>query len=53
MTTGRLAVVTAIGVMGLMVIGSYVAVADYSLACSGWPLCNGDVVPTCSRPPCR
>ena len=44
-TTGRLAVIAAIGVMGLMVIGAYVAVADYSLACAGWPLCNGDVVP--------
>jgi heme A synthase len=44
-TTGRLAAIAAIGVMGLMVIGAYVAVADYSLACSGWPLCNGDVVP--------
>jgi heme A synthase len=31
--------------MGLMVVGAYVAVADYSLACSGWPLCNGEVVP--------
>lgn len=44
-TTGRLAIASAVGVMGLMVIGAYVAVADYSLACSGWPLCNGDVVP--------
>lgn len=44
-TTGRLAVISAIGVMGLMVVGAYVAVADYSLACAGWPLCNGEVVP--------
>ena len=42
---GRLAVLSAVGVMSLMVIGAYVAVADYSLACSGWPLCNGEVVP--------
>ncbi len=42
---GRLAVVSSAGVLLLMVIGAYVAVADYSLACSGWPLCNGDVVP--------
>jgi heme A synthase len=41
----RLAVLSAAGVMALMVIGAYVAVADYSLACSGWPLCNGDLVP--------
>jgi heme A synthase len=44
-TTGRLAILGAAGVMGLMVIGAYVAVADYSLACAGWPLCNGDAVP--------
>ena len=43
--TGRLAVLSSAGVLALMVIGAYVAVADYSLACSGWPLCNGDVVP--------
>jgi heme A synthase len=42
---GRLGVLSAVGVMSLMVIGAYVAVADYSLACSGWPLCNGEVVP--------
>jgi len=42
---GRIAVLSAVGVMSLMVIGAYVAVADYSLACSGWPLCNGEVVP--------
>jgi cytochrome c oxidase assembly protein subunit 15 len=29
----------------LMLIGSYVAGADYGLACSGWPLCNGEIVP--------
>ena len=44
-TAGRLGMLSAAGVMALMVIGAYVAVADYSLACSGWPLCNGEVVP--------
>jgi len=29
----------------LMLVGAYVAGADYGLACSGWPLCNGEVVP--------
>jgi heme A synthase len=43
---GTLALVSSAGVLLLMVIGAYVAVADYSLACSGWPLCNGDVVPS-------
>jgi heme A synthase len=45
-STGWLAIAAAAGVLALMVIGAYVAVADYSLACSGWPLCNGDVVPS-------
>jgi heme a synthase len=40
-----LGALSAVGVISLMVIGAYVAVADYSLACSGWPLCNGQVVP--------
>ena len=30
----------------LMLVGSYVAGAGYGLACSGWPLCNGQVVPS-------
>ncbi len=29
----------------LMLVGSYVAGAGYGLACSGWPLCNGQVLP--------
>ena len=32
----------------VMLIGAYVAGAGYSLACSGWPLCNGSVVPAMS-----
>jgi heme A synthase len=38
--------VLAGGVYALMIIGSYVAGAGYSLSCSGWPLCNGQLVPT-------
>ncbi len=45
---GMLAVLGSVGVLALMVIGAYVAVAGYSLACSGWPLCNGNVVPNMS-----
>ncbi|HEX5370019.1 MAG TPA: COX15/CtaA family protein, partial [Dehalococcoidia bacterium] len=32
----------------LMLVGSYVAGAGYGLACSGWPLCNGQVIPSAS-----
>jgi heme A synthase len=28
-----------------MLIGAYLAGSDYGLACNGWPLCNGEVVP--------
>jgi heme A synthase len=30
----------------LLLIGSYISGADHGLACSGWPLCNGQIVPT-------
>jgi heme A synthase len=29
----------------LMLVGAFIAGNDYALACSGWPLCNGDVIP--------
>ena len=29
-----------------MLIGSYVSGAGYGLACNGWPLCNGEVIPS-------
>jgi cytochrome c oxidase assembly protein subunit 15 len=45
-TTGRIALLASAGTIVLMLIGAYMAVADYSLACSGWPLCNGEVVPS-------
>jgi heme A synthase len=43
---GRLAL-TASGVtLATMLLGSYVSGAGYGLACSGWPLCNGEVAPS-------
>ncbi len=30
----------------LMLIGAYIAGAGYGLACSGWPECNGQLIPT-------
>ena len=45
-STGRIALFASAGTLVLMLIGAYVAVADYALACSGWPLCNGDVIPS-------
>jgi heme A synthase len=44
--TGRIALLASAGTLVLMLIGAYVAVAGYALACSGWPLCNGEVIPT-------
>jgi heme A synthase len=44
--TRRLALLASAATLVLMLIGAYVAVADYALACSGWPLCNGEVVPS-------
>ena len=43
--TGRIALIASLGTISIMLLGAYVAVADYALACSGWPLCNGDVFP--------
>ncbi len=31
--------------LALMLVGAYVAGAGYGLACSGWPACNGDLIP--------
>jgi heme A synthase len=42
----NLAIVTSGCVLALMLLGSYVAGAHYGLACSGWPLCNGEVIPS-------
>jgi heme A synthase len=42
---GRWAVLTAAGAFITLVLGSYISGTDAALACSGWPLCNGSVVP--------
>ena len=44
--TGLLAAFALAWTLVLMLVGSYVSGAGYSLACSGWPLCNGEVVPS-------
>jgi heme A synthase len=42
---GRIAIAASAVTLVLMIVGSYVAGAGYGLACNGWPLCNGEVVP--------
>jgi heme A synthase len=42
----RAAITAAAGVFLLALIGSYVSGAGYGLACSGWPLCNQEVLPS-------
>lgn len=42
----RVALLAAGGTLLLALVGSYVSGAGYGLACSGWPLCNGDIVPS-------
>jgi heme A synthase len=45
---------TAAGLaLGVMLLGAYISTSHYSLACSGWPLCNGDVVPPMSSESAR
>ncbi|HYM16197.1 MAG TPA: COX15/CtaA family protein [Dehalococcoidia bacterium] len=41
----RLAIVTAGAAFATLVLGSYISGTDASLACHGWPLCNGSVFP--------
>jgi heme o synthase len=41
----RLAATTALGVYGLLITGALVTAARAGAACSGWPLCNGSLVP--------
>lgn len=41
----RLAIATAATAYLTLVIGSYISGTDASLACSGWPLCNGSLIP--------
>jgi heme A synthase len=42
----RVALLAAAGTLLLALVGSYVSGAGYGLACSGWPLCNNEVVPS-------
>ena len=42
----RAAVGAAVGTFVLALVGSYVSGAGYGLACSGWPLCNSEVIPS-------
>jgi heme A synthase len=41
----RLATLCAAAAMVTLVLGSYISNTDAALACRGWPLCNGSVVP--------
>jgi heme A synthase len=41
----RMALLTAAAAFATLVLGSYIADSDAALACSGWPLCNGSLVP--------
>jgi heme A synthase len=45
-TLRRVALLAAAGTLCLALVGSYVSGAGYGLACSGWPLCNSEVVPS-------
>ncbi|HEY7467010.1 MAG TPA: COX15/CtaA family protein [Dehalococcoidia bacterium] len=42
----RVALLAAAGTLCLALVGSYVSGAGYGLACSGWPLCNNELVPS-------
>jgi cytochrome c oxidase assembly protein subunit 15 len=42
----RAALGAAAGTLALALVGSYVSGAGYGLACSGWPLCNSEVIPS-------
>jgi heme A synthase len=42
---GRLAVLTAATAFVTLVLGSYISGTEASLACEGWPLCNGSLTP--------
>ncbi len=42
---GRLAIVSLVWLAAVMWIGGYMTESGAATACSGWPLCNGSVVP--------
>lgn len=41
----RLAMLSALVAFATLVLGSYISNTSAALACDGWPLCNGTVVP--------
>jgi heme A synthase len=41
----RVALIAAATSFATLVLGSYISGTEASLACSGWPLCNGSLVP--------
>jgi heme A synthase len=41
----RLAIASSAVAFATLVLGSYISGTDASLACDGWPLCNGSVFP--------
>lgn len=41
-----LALAAMVGLFLVLVSGAFVAVSDATYACSGWPLCNGQLIPT-------
>jgi cytochrome c oxidase assembly protein subunit 15 len=41
----RLTMATTVYVLGVVYLGAYARHAGVSLACQGWPLCNGQLVP--------
>lgn len=42
----RMTLGAALGIFVVLVSGAYVAVTDATYACSGWPLCNGEWIPS-------
>lgn len=41
----RMVALAAATAFATLVLGSYISGTDASLACSGWPLCNGSLIP--------
>lgn len=42
----RISVGAMVGIFIVLVSGAFVAVSDATYACSGWPLCNGQLIPS-------
>ena len=43
---GRSTLIALLGLFIVLVSGAYVSVSDATYACSGWPLCNGELIPS-------